>query len=560
MDKAALDADLAVLHGNRTRWARLPIAEKLGYLEAFIEGTAQAAEAQVRVAMAAKGTAAGTAGEAEDWLGGPVVQIRTARLLLESLRAVARTGSPDVADADVSVRPDGRTVLRIFPRNLLDRLTFSGFVADAWMERGVTPANLRSHMAGFYRQTDPVGAVALVLGAGNVASIGPLDVVHKLFQEGQVCMLKLNPVNAYLAPFVAQAFAPLIRDGFVRMADGGADVGDYLCKHPQVEEIHITGSDRTHDAIVYGVGAEGAANKAADTPINPRRVTSELGNVSPVIVVPGPWTQADLRFHAENVATQMTNNGGFNCNAAKVIVLPAEWPEKRAFLDTLRSVLAALPQRRAYYPGAEQRYDHFVAAYPQAQPVGQRVPGVLPWTLIPGVPADDADAVAFREESFCGITAVTELPGHSAAEFLHHAVTLCNERLWGSLNACLLVHPRTEEELGGALDAAIDALRYGTVVINHWAALGYGMGVTPWGAPPGHPRTDIQSGVGFVHNALMLDRPQKTVIRGPFRVRPRPPWFVTHKNAAKVARRLVALERRPGLWHLPGLILDAARG
>ena len=364
MDKAALDADLGVLHANRTRWARLPLPEKLVYLQAFVDGTAAAAEAQVRAAMAAKGTVAGTAGEAEDWLGGPVVQIRTARLLLESLRAVAKTGSPDIADDDVSVRPDGRTVLRIFPRNLLDRLTFTGFTAETWMERGVTPANLRAHMAGFYREADPVGAVALVLGAGNVASIGPLDVVHKLFQEGQVCLLKLNPVNAYLAPFVAQAFAPLIRDGFVRMADGGADVGDYLCKHPLVDEIHITGSDKTHDAIVFGVGAEGAANKAADTPINPRRVTSELGNVSPIVVLPGPWTPADLRFHAENVATQMTNNGGFNCNAAKVLVLPAEWPERRAFLDTLRSVLAALPQRRAYYPGAEQRYDHFVAAYP----------------------------------------------------------------------------------------------------------------------------------------------------------------------------------------------------
>ena len=52
--------------------------------------------------------------------------------------------------------------------------------------------------------------VALVLGAGNVASIGPLDVVHKLFVEGQVALLKLNPVNEYLGPFFEEAFADLI--------------------------------------------------------------------------------------------------------------------------------------------------------------------------------------------------------------------------------------------------------------------------------------------------------------------------------------------------------------
>lgn len=559
MDTARLDQDLDTLHQNRTRWARLPLSQKLPYLQAFIDGTARVAADQVRAAMTAKGTSPGTAGEAEDWLAGPVVQIRTARILLESLKSVARDGHPPLADEAIRVRPDGRTTVQVFPHGLLDKLTLAGFTAEVWLPRDVTPATLRHHMAGFYRQKDPAGAVALVLGAGNVASIGPLDVLQKLFQEGQVVLLKFNPVNDYLAPFVEQAFAPLIRDGFVRTATGGAEVGAYLCNHPKVEEIHITGSDRTHDVIVFGPGPEGAARKAADQPVNTRRVTSELGNVSPVIVVPGPWTRSDLRFHAENVATQMANNGGFNCNAAKVLILAAEWPEKRAFLDTLRSVLAALPERRAYYPGAEQRYDHFIEAHPQAEPFGRRSPGILPWTLIPDLPAD-RPAVAFTEESFCGITAATELPGRGPSEFLKNAVDFCNNRLWGTLSASLIVHPRTEESLGTALDDALEALRYGTVVINHWPGLGYGFGITPWGAAPGHTRTDIQSGVGFVHNALLFDAPEKTIIRGPFRVSPKPPWFVTHRTSWKVARRMVAMEQRPSFRHLPGLLLDAVRG
>ena len=69
-----------------------------------------------------------------------------------------------------------------------------------------------------------------------------------------------------------------------------------------------------------GQGAEGARRKRENRPLLAKPITSELGNVSPIVVVPGEWSDADLDFHAENLATQMTQNGGFNCNAAKVIV------------------------------------------------------------------------------------------------------------------------------------------------------------------------------------------------------------------------------------------------
>ena len=48
--------------------------------------------------------------------------------------------------------------------------------------------------------------------------------------------------------------------------------------------------------------------------------------------------------------------------------------------------------------------------------------------------------------------------------------------------------------------------------INHWAAIGYGLVVTPWGAYPGHPPHDIQSGVGVVHNTLMFSRVEKGAV------------------------------------------------
>ena len=92
-------------------------------------------------------------------------------------------------------------------------------------------------------------------------------------------------------------------------------MGEYLCNHPEIETIHITGSDRTHDAIVWGVGEEGARNRAAGTPLLSKRMTSELGGISPMIVTPGDWKHHDLQFQAEHIVTSKLNNGGHNCIA-----------------------------------------------------------------------------------------------------------------------------------------------------------------------------------------------------------------------------------------------------
>lgn len=560
MDTQAIDRDIDTLQANKLRWARLPLGERIQYLEGVLKGTAAVAERQVAAAIKAKGIPADSPLVGEEWLGGPVVQARTIRLVIESLRDIHAGSKPRIPTSDVRVRADGQTVVQVFPRTTMDKLTFAGFRAEVWQSPGVTPQNLADNMAGFYDETDPKGAVALVLGAGNVASIGPLDMIQKLFFEGQVCLLKLNPVNEYLGPFVEETFADLIQDGFVRTVYGGADVGEYCCQHPNIEEIHITGSDATHDAIVYGVGAAGAKRKAADNPRVDKRITSELGNVSPVIVVPGSWTESDLRFHAENIATQMGNNGGFNCNACKLIILHEDWPQKRAFMDMLRAVLATAPQRKAYYPGAQERYDRFTKDHGHAEALGPKSEGVLPWTLLPDVDPKDTENMAFTKESWCGVTAQTALPGANAEAFLKNAVAFCNDVVWGTLNAGIIIHPNVEKRLGDKVEQAIADLHYGTVTLNHWAALSYGLGTTAWGAYPGHTWNDIQSGIGFVHNALMFDRPQKSVIYGPFKVFPKPAWFITNKQTDNVAKKMLEVEMNPSLLKVPSLLWSALRG
>lgn len=112
--------------------------------------------------------------------------------------------------------------------------------------------------------------------------------MQKLFVEGSVAILKLNPVNDYIGPYLEGAFAELVADGFVRFAYGGATVGQYLVYHPDVDQIHITGAAATHDAIVWGTRRDAVARRDRNDPLLAKPITSELGNVSPVGEVETP--------------------------------------------------------------------------------------------------------------------------------------------------------------------------------------------------------------------------------------------------------------------------------
>lgn len=544
-----LDDAIRTLQKNKDRWLSIPIETKIEWVTQLLDGAMAVAERQVHSAVQAKGLIPDSPATSEEWLAGPVITLRNLRLLRKSLQDIQGTGRPVLADHRISTRSNGQVVAQVFPDSFLDTILYKDFRAEVWMEPDIQLDQLRETMGVLYQNPPSEGKVALVLGAGNVASIGPLDVIYKLFVEGQVCILKLNPVNDYLGPYVEEAFSILIREGFLEVVYGGGDVGAYLCAHDGIDEIHITGSDKTHDIIVYGPGEEGEKRKERNEPIQTKRITSELGNVSPIIVVPGEWSVDDLQFHAENVATQMTNNAGFNCNAAKVLILHKEWAQRESFLEALRHVLRNHPARPAYYPGAEDRYADFLEAHPQTEALGNTLSAGphVPWSLIPDVDPTQHDAMCFRSESFCGITAETALSARDASDFLTQAVDFCNDVLWGTLNACILLHPKTEHTLGSQLDEAIEALRYGSIAINQWPALSYALGCTTWGAHPGHTLDDIQSGLGVVHNTYMFEHPQKSVIYAPFRIFPKPPWFVTHKRAHKVAPILASLERDPSL-------------
>jgi len=98
------------------------------------------------------------------------------------------------------------------------------------------------------------------------------------------------------------------------------------------------------------------------------------------------------------------------------------------------------------------------------------------------------------------------------------------------------------------------------VAVNCLPGLVWGMAVPPWGSFPGNEPWDIQSGTGFVNNAYMLSGVQKTLLRGPFRSWPLPPWFPSKgKGMADICRRVAAYEARPSLGRLLAIVVAAVR-
>jgi aldehyde dehydrogenase (NAD(P)+) len=168
---------------------------------------------------------------------------------------------------------------------------------------------------------------------------------------------------------------------------------------------------------------------------------------------------------------------------------------------------------------------------------------------------------------------VTDLPGgDDPADWRDRAVDWCNTTLEGTLGATILIHPRTRKAMGARFEDAIAQLRYGTIGVNVWSGAGFFVAQGSWGAFPGHTRDDVQSGIGVVHNSWLFERPQKTVLSGPFAPFPRslllgethtaptPLYFVTNETAETTARRVTEFATAPSPTKLPAIVASALRG
>ncbi len=323
---------------------------------------------------------------------------------------------------EYTFRPDDQLVVKVFPQTLFDSILFRGLTGEVWMEPGIKADEAIKTQARVYHGKRHKGKIVVVLGAGNASCLIPGDFLYKLFVEDMVVILKINPVNTYLVPLLEEGFRVLVQMDFLRIVHGGAEEGAYLCNHPAVDEIHITGSDKTFEAIIFGSGSEGLRRKNERSPLITKRFTAELGNITPVIVVPGPWNDNDVMEQAVELVSWLACNAGFNCHTPRVIIQHKNWRKRNTLIEAIGNVMSNIDTRKNYYPGAKERHAAFVAAHSDAKQFGDAVGDHIPWTFITDVDPNSKEDICFNTEAFCSIFCETAIEAPSVPDFIDRAV------------------------------------------------------------------------------------------------------------------------------------------
>jgi hypothetical protein len=514
--QAEMDQALAVLTTHKNDWANMDIPGRIALLDQMKQDLSKVEKRWITQAMATKDAHAETLAEGEEWWNLMLVY-RHLPFLRKALQDIAQFGKPQIP-GKVTTRPNGQVIAQVVPYNGKEQFALPGIRAEVWMDPSVSMQADGIPQASFYHLPDKKGRVCLVLGAGNMDALVVEDCLYKLFVEGQVVALKMNPVNEYLGPILRDAFSCLIRAGYLQILYGGAAEGTYLCNHEAVDSIHMTGAGRTFDAIVFGSGSTGRERKQARQPQLTKPFSAELGNIAPVIVVPGPWTEKDIKNQSARLGSWLVPNSGCFCLSPRMIIQMKNWEHRGALNRGIADFLATIKTRKAYYPGSFELHRQFVDEHPDALQLGEPQEGHLPWTFIVDVDAANPDDICFKREPFLSSYSETALEAENVVEYIRKAVEFANERLWGNLVASIVVHPASlkDKAVAEAVDHAIADLRYGSIVINHMGLLAYYMKITPWGAYPGNELHDIRSGTGFVNNPLMFDSVQKSVIYSDF--------------------------------------------
>jgi acyl-CoA reductase-like NAD-dependent aldehyde dehydrogenase len=554
---ADLDRAAAALAESAPSFASTPVRAKAAVLREVLPRLRDAAPEIAAIACRAKGVDPAAPAAAEAWIFGPDAVIAYVRLLAEALEDIAARGRPRLPASAMGKLGRGRPGASIAPRTWAERAAMRGASTEVLFAEGVQPEDAIAGQAAFYRQTSPSGGVTLILGAGSASALAPMDALHALFVEGQVALLKTSPLAAALGPVLERAFSPLVERGWLRVVHGGDDAGAYLAGHSAVTSVHLTGSRATFDTLVWGPpGPEREARRAASDPTLKKPLTAALGGVNPLMIVPSFYAKDELWYLARSVASAVAANAGCHCFAPRMLVLPSGWAQRALFLDTLLLAFSQIPPRQAFHPGAAARHALLTGDRPGAVRVGEGPAGSLPWTIVPNLDPRDDHEPLFSTDPFCPVISTVAVGSEDPVEFLVEATRFCNTRLSGTLAAEIVVHPADGDDpvIEEALEHAIVDLRYGAVGINQWPGLLHAMAAPPWGGYPGTTLAAPGSGIGVGHNARMLGRVDKAILRGPLYRAVRPPWFYDKARGRRIGERLAAFHAAPGVRRLVGVV------
>ncbi len=467
-----------------------------------------------------------TPAEGEEWLGGPFASVLATQYYIKSL-----TNDDDLTEKKYNSEENS---YKVFPNNFIERITFPFIDAKVIFNKSMSFDDINKYR-GFSKRYDIDPSITLVLGAGNFSSIPYLDVLYHLITRKSVILLKLNPVNEYLKPVFEKVFQNFIERGYIIVTTGNIDESKYMATHPGINHIHLTGSDKTFEDIVYGRElTEKERRSKSLSKVNNKPISSELGNVTPIIIHPGKWSTSDIKYQARKIVTAKLNNNGFNCIAAQVVVLPDGWGQTETLIKYVKHYMSKAKERKAYYPESIERLEKL-----EKDKGYERVNALS--CVTPHLTREIKAYSKFEiDEVWSSTIYFKKIEYTSVEDFANKAIDYCNDELWGNLGVSVIIKDHDRKFNKHITNLYVDNLNYGTVAINEWAAIGYIIPQLPWGGFPGNRDNDIQSGQSVVHNSMLFESPLKGVVNTKFRISRiiDPPWFVTNKKARRLFKNL----------------------
>jgi len=542
--KIDIDRNISKLRVNSTEFLNLDESTLVTMLEQTIENIKTISYYWATLSSEKKGILSKSK-EGEEWIGGPFACIYAIQYFIETIQ--------NNDELDKSKYDDSNKSYKVFPTKNIEKLLFPFLEGEVRFGKNLNFDQINEYrgFANRFEKNDP--KITLVLGAGNVSSIPVLDALFHMIAYKSVIYLKLNPVNDYLLPIFTQVFEPFITRGFMIITEGDMEASQYLTQHDGFQQTHLTGSNYTYENIVYGKTLSDKERSLKTYPkVNKKPITSELGNVTPIIVHPGNWSRSEIKHQAKKIVTAKLNNSGFNCIAAQVIVLPKDWKHTEKLKREIKYYLNKIGDTTSYYPGATENLNELIDTnnYEQINKLTCSTPFLV---------SDlDLEKQYGNEEVWSTALYFKEIPYKSYENYATSAIDYVNNELWGNLGVTVLIknHNRKANKL--ILKSYVDNLNYGTVAINEWSALGFVIPTLPWGGYPGNKDNDIQSGQGYVHNSLLFESPQKGIVYSKFRLSPLidPPWFVTNKRAHRIFKHLTYYQATKSKINLVKLIFS----
>ncbi|MCK8520092.1 aldehyde dehydrogenase family protein [Aquimarina sp. D1M17] len=356
------------------------------------------------------------------------------------------------------------------------------------------------HIEGVPKQVNPMdkpAGVIAVSGAGNYSS--SIEMAMALFLENKVVIHKPHQLNEATDVVWEKIFKPLIDINAVAFCD--ADQGKQLSTLEGLHALYFTGS----------TGVAHAIQNQASAPL-----VSECGGNNPCIIVPGKWTDKDLKRQAIQLASVGKLNGGAVCGRPQTIITSKNWEQREQFLDELRRAITEETFAcGSHYPGVDKTKEAFLEHQSTAEVLHPEKGKHLKsdFVFIPNIAEED---FAITNEAFCQV--YSEIPldvSIDTGEFLTKVTGFCNQKLLGSLGCMILIDNETMEANEDQLNKAIRELNYGGIAVNDVPPNIWLNAYLTWGGC-GETTENFVSGVGNFGNALNFENIKKSVIKNDF--------------------------------------------